>query len=67
MRERDENRIFDDADHDTGSDPGRNRVEHRLVSVPGAEHGLDGADQVKIDDVHDQVISFLRRHLARTR
>jgi acetyl esterase/lipase len=45
----------------------RHRVEHRLLSVPGAEHGLDGADQVTIDDVHDQVIAFLRRHLARTR
>jgi hypothetical protein len=67
MRERDEDRIFDDADHDTGSDPDRNRVEHRLLSVPRAEHGLDGADQVTIDEMHDQVIAFLRDHLVRTR
>jgi acetyl esterase/lipase len=41
-------------------------VEHHLISVEGAEHGLDGADQRTIDDVNGRVVSFLRRHLGVT-
>ncbi|MGE5459993.1 MAG: alpha/beta hydrolase family protein, partial [Solirubrobacterales bacterium] len=39
-------------------------VEHHLISVDGAEHGLDGADQRTIDDVHERAVSFLRLHLG---
>lgn len=38
-------------------------VEHRLISVEGAEHGLAGADERTIDDVLTQAASFLRLHL----
>jgi acetyl esterase/lipase len=40
-------------------------VEHRLISVEGAEHGLDGADERTIDDAFAQAVAFLRRHLRR--
>jgi acetyl esterase/lipase len=39
-------------------------VEHQLISVEGAEHGLDGADQRTIDAVLDRAVSFLRLHLG---
>ncbi len=38
-------------------------VEHRLISVEGAEHGLDGVDERTIEDVRVQVESFLVAHL----
>jgi acetyl esterase/lipase len=38
-------------------------VEHHLISVEGAEHGLDGADQRTIDDARERAVSFLRLHL----
>lgn len=38
-------------------------VEHRLIRVDGAEHGLDGADEHAIDAVFADAASFLRRHL----
>ena len=40
-------------------------VEHRLISIEGAEHGLDGADERTIDDAFVQAVAFLRRHLSR--
>jgi dipeptidyl aminopeptidase/acylaminoacyl peptidase len=39
-------------------------VEHQLISVEGAEHGLDRADQRTIDAVLDRAVSFLRLHLG---
>jgi acetyl esterase/lipase len=38
-------------------------VEHRLISVEGAEHGLVGADERTIEDAFAQAASFLRLHL----
>jgi dipeptidyl aminopeptidase/acylaminoacyl peptidase len=38
-------------------------VEHRLISVEGAEHGLVGADERTIDEVFAEAASFLRLHL----
>jgi acetyl esterase/lipase len=39
-------------------------VEHRLITVEGAEHGLDGADERVIEDAFAQAVMFLRRHLG---
>lgn len=38
-------------------------VEHRLIRVEGAEHGLAGADEPSIDDAYAEAVSFLRRHI----
>ena len=38
-------------------------VEHRLISVEGAEHGLDGLDERTIEDVLAEAGSFLEAHL----
>jgi acetyl esterase/lipase len=38
-------------------------VEHTLLSVAGAEHGLDGADPREIDAAYGAVGAFLERHL----
>jgi acetyl esterase/lipase len=40
-------------------------VEHRLISVPGAEHGLDGADAATIDAIYGEAVAFLRTHLGK--
>jgi dipeptidyl aminopeptidase/acylaminoacyl peptidase len=39
-------------------------VEHRLISVEGAEHGLDGAPQTTIDDAERAAASFLQTKLG---
>lgn len=39
-------------------------VEHRLIGIEGAEHGLDGADERTIEDVLALAVSFLRAHLG---
>ena len=38
-------------------------VGHRLLSIEGAEHGLDGTDERTIDETFDEATAFLRRHL----
>ena len=43
----------------------RKGVEHRLISIPKAEHGLQGGDKNKIDDAYDAAFAFLREHLDR--
>jgi acetyl esterase/lipase len=43
-----------------------NGVEHRLISVEGAEHGLDGADDRTVDEVLAEVVAFLELHLRPT-
>jgi len=40
-------------------------VEHRLLSIAGAEHGLDGADPTSIDGALRESRTFLRTHLLR--
>jgi acetyl esterase/lipase len=42
-------------------------VEHRLIRVEGAEHGLAGADEQTIEDAFALAASFLRLHLRSPR
>ncbi len=42
----------------------RQGVEHELVTVPGAEHGLVGVDQALVDRAHEKALAFLVRHLG---
>lgn len=39
-------------------------VEHELVSVPGGEHGLAGADTKLVDDAYARAFEFLKRHMG---
>lgn len=41
-------------------------VEHRMIGVEGAEHGLDGADERTIADVFAEAAAFLELHLRPT-
>ena len=41
----------------------RHGVEHRLLGIPGAEHGFAGADPSAVAAARDEVAAFLRRHL----
>lgn len=41
----------------------RQGVEHRLISVPGAEHGLAGGDPRLIEEAYRDAGEFLRTHL----
>jgi acetyl esterase/lipase len=40
-------------------------VEHRLISVAKAEHGLQGGDKEEIEKANKDAIAFLRKHLDR--
>ena len=39
-------------------------VEHRLITVEDAEHGLAGADKKAIDDAYSNAVEFIKTHLA---
>jgi acetyl esterase/lipase len=41
----------------------RNKVEHRLISVAGGEHGLPGMDRKIIDENYRQAIEFIDQHV----
>jgi acetyl esterase/lipase len=43
----------------------QNRVEHRLLSIPSAEHGLAGVDPTISADAYRAASDFLQRHLDR--
>ena len=43
----------------------RHGVKHRLISIPKAEHGLEGGDRQQIDDAYRDAFAFLREHLDR--
>ena len=43
----------------------RHGVEHRLIGLPGGEHGLAGADKKLIDDAHLAAHEFIRSHLGK--
>jgi acetyl esterase/lipase len=43
----------------------RNTVEHRLISVPGGEHGLPGIDRQIIDENYRQAIEFIDQHVTK--
>lgn len=39
-------------------------VEHRLIGIPGGEHGLAGGDQMLIDQAHQAAHDFIRQKLG---
>jgi dipeptidyl aminopeptidase/acylaminoacyl peptidase len=41
----------------------RHGVQHELVTVPGAEHGLVGVDEALIATAHGKANAFLLQHL----
>lgn len=43
----------------------RNQVEHRLVTIADAEHGLAGGDPAKVDEAYRLAVDFVRKHLDR--
>jgi acetyl esterase/lipase len=42
-----------------------NKVEHRLITIPGGEHGLGGGDKKLIDDAYGDAIEFIVKHLEK--
>jgi len=40
-------------------------VEHQLITIPGAEHGLAGADPQRIQSTYAAAAEFLRKHLSK--
>ena len=43
----------------------RHHVEHRLIVVPHAEHGLAGADPQQVETAYRSAVEFVRSHLDR--
>lgn len=43
----------------------RNGVEHAFISVPGAEHGLAGADPRDVASAYQSAFAFLREHFEK--
>lgn len=43
----------------------KNKVEHRLISVPGGEHGLPGVDRKIIDENYRAAIEFIEKHVQK--
>jgi acetyl esterase/lipase len=41
----------------------RHGVEHRLLAVPGAEHGLKGSDPALLASIEQEAATFLQHHL----
>jgi acetyl esterase/lipase len=41
----------------------RRGIEHELIIVPGAGHGLGGGDPTKLAQINERVLAFLDRHL----
>jgi acetyl esterase/lipase len=41
----------------------RHKVEHALVTVRGAGHGLAGGDRKAVAEAHQKALDFIRRHL----
>jgi dipeptidyl aminopeptidase/acylaminoacyl peptidase len=39
-------------------------IEHRLVAVAGAEHGLDGGDRQEVQAAYEAAIALLKKHLG---
>lgn len=40
-------------------------VEHKLISIPGGEHGLAGGDPKLIDAAYEAAFEFLQQHVRR--
>jgi dipeptidyl aminopeptidase/acylaminoacyl peptidase len=43
----------------------RHGVEHRLISIPGAEHGLPDGDPQLVNDAYEAAIEFVVTHFER--
>jgi len=43
----------------------KHAVEHRLITLAGAEHGLAGGDKSQIESAYGAAVEFLARHLAK--
>lgn len=41
----------------------KHKIEHKLITIPGGEHGLAGGDKNLIDQSYLEAIAFIRRHL----
>jgi dipeptidyl aminopeptidase/acylaminoacyl peptidase len=41
----------------------RLKVNHELVTVTDAGHGLSGIDRKRVDEAYEQAIVFMRRYL----
>lgn len=41
----------------------RQGAEHRLLSVPGAGHGLAGGDPEQVNQAHERGLAFIRKYL----
>src|SRR5262249_51162985 len=41
----------------------RQKVEHELVTVKGAGHGLVGGDKKLVDEANEKALAFIRLHL----
>jgi acetyl esterase/lipase len=41
----------------------KNGVEHQLITIPGAEHGLADSDRQQVQKAYDAAVEFLRGHL----
>ncbi len=42
-----------------------NGVEHQFVTIPGAEHGLEGGAGPDIDSAYESMLKFVNRHMER--
>jgi dipeptidyl aminopeptidase/acylaminoacyl peptidase len=42
-------------------------VEHQLITLKGAEHGLAGGDKAEIDAAYSAALAFLKKHLTAER
>jgi acetyl esterase/lipase len=41
-------------------------VEHELVTIPGAEHGLAGGDTQRVNAAYAKCLEFINRHMGRS-
>jgi dipeptidyl aminopeptidase/acylaminoacyl peptidase len=41
----------------------RQKVEHELVTVPGAGHGLSGGDRELVAQAHAKALEYIRKKL----
>ncbi len=42
---------------------GRHKVQHQLITVRGAGHGLSGGDKKLVAEAHEKALAFIRTHL----
>ena len=41
----------------------RHKVEHELITVHGAGHGLAGGDKKRVAEAHQRALTFIQDHL----